>query len=283
MKKNEQGTPKLHHQVAKKAKAAGISVKPTEDPKDGWVALNLNRSVSVIGTDAKTVVALAVGLKDITAGLRNVHVKVVVDAQEINMLFKHIDDKDEREFLSVETEKDGDAALAALLAGVSISDLREQIAEECGVEIGTKSPAETLRRYRDVYALDGHPNHCGDWLAETLDARFLDFDSKFDVDAFNECLRENGVEFTGKWANLPNSNKRGWQGRYRMNGRAKLEVKVAVHGWLKLDGELLTPPQSELRRLREKHAKHLKEIEEAAKDSASPAPADVPEDDEAQA
>ncbi len=90
--------------------------------------------------------------------------------------------------------------------------------------------------YRAAYRERGNPNHCGDWLANELAGTFVGKDGKFSPDAFTDCLIANGVEMDGKWAKLPTSGQSGWQGRYRMNGRQKLERKVLANGFLTIAG-----------------------------------------------
>ena len=69
--------------------------------------------------------------------------------------------------------------------------------------------------------------HCNDYLAQMLEDVFVD-GKKFDTDAFTLCLVANAVPLVGKWAKLPSSGQKGWQGRYRMNGRLQLERIVVA-------------------------------------------------------
>ena len=129
-----------------------------------------------------------------------------------------------------------------------------------------EDPYETVvvaPHYKEQYKERGNPNHCGDWLAQQLDGRFVvktDEGERFDVDKFTETLVLNGVDMSGKWAGLPESGQKGWIGRYRMNGRQKLEVQVAITGQLDVVvapnmGKCIPVPQEALKQLREKHAK----------------------------
>ena len=96
--------------------------------------------------------------------------------------------------------------------------------------------------YRARYKDGGKPENCGDWLAIKLDeiCGRPSTDTRgrkrriLDLSRFDEILDANGVERTGKWAKLPISGQKGWQGRYRMNGRQKLEVIVAKKGFLRV-------------------------------------------------
>ena len=111
-------------------------------------------------------------------------------------------------------------------------------------------------RYRAAYKERGDPNNCGDWLALQLKNRFtmiVDSKETFDPEAFIAFLRENEVDITGKWAELPTYNSPGWQGRFRMNGRQKLEKVVAHRGTIVIGGETHDVPAEELKRLRAKH------------------------------
>lgn len=120
-------------------------------------------------------------------------------------------------------------------------------------------------RYRAAYAQRGNPAHCGDWLAGWLDGQFesawLDAEgrkqSSFDADAFAAFLSDNGVPLDGKWAALPTSGQRGWQGRYRMNGRQILEKYVALNGKLQCRGETIEVPAEFVAALQAKHANWL--------------------------
>ena len=113
-----------------------------------------------------------------------------------------------------------------------------------------------LARAKEAYRERGNVNHCGDWIAKELEGQFLVVDDGkevFDYDKFADTLVANGVEFTGKWALLPESGSRGWQGRYRMNGRQRLEVCIAKSGVLILKGQKIKIPTNVLKELRQKH------------------------------
>ena len=138
-----------------------------------------------------------------------------------------------------------------------------EAAQALGIDLeedeDTDAPNEVVPAYfRQQYRERGNPNHCGDWLAQQLENRFrMQEDGKevFDVPKFTETLVLNGVDMTGKWAGLPTSGQKGWIGRYRMNGRQKLEVRVAITGELKLNDTVLLVPETDLATLRTKHAK----------------------------
>ena len=86
--------------------------------------------------------------------------------------------------------------------------------------------------YRIRYAEQGHPNHCGDWLAVTLNSMILG-KTQTDLEKFEELCGLNGVDLS-KY----NRTTNGWQGRLRMTGRNLLARKIYMN-----DGVLLVPPQ----------------------------------------
>lgn len=80
--------------------------------------------------------------------------------------------------------------------------------------------------YRIRYAEAGHPNHCGDWLAVTLNNLILG-KTQTDIEHFEELCNLNGVSLA-KY----NRTTAGWQGRLRMTGRNLLVKPVAAAGVL---------------------------------------------------
>jgi hypothetical protein len=114
-------------------------------------------------------------------------------------------------------------------------------------------------KYKAEYAERGNRDHCGDWIAKKLDGLFNTDDGKFDPVAFEQFLTLNDVDMSGKWASLPTSGQKGWVGRYRMNGRQKLEMKITEKGGFKYNngGEIQfhEPSQAYLEFLAAKHPK----------------------------
>lgn len=114
-------------------------------------------------------------------------------------------------------------------------------------------------KYKKEYAARGNVNHCGDWLAGWLDGKFIHTPTdetlkpEFDWRGFEAFLIENGVDTSGKWAKLPESGQRGWQGRYRMNGRQKLEVVVAETGQMVHNGKKVRIDREWLAAMKAKH------------------------------
>lgn len=78
--------------------------------------------------------------------------------------------------------------------------------------------------YRARYAEAGHPNHCGDWLANLLNELVLG-KTATDLQRFEDICAANGVD-TSKYKRSGN----GWQGRLRMTGRNLLAKRVFEAG-----------------------------------------------------
>lgn len=141
-------------------------------------------------------------------------------------------------------------------------------AQEAGIEVAEEKPVSVVvpDKYKKEYAARGDATCCGDWLAVTLKGQFevtTDNGPQFDADGFADMLTANGVDQSGKWASLPASGQKGWQGRYRMNGRQKLEIRVAATGALHLKGQTLIVPQEDLEILWAKHPDAFTDWEEA--------------------
>lgn len=123
--------------------------------------------------------------------------------------------------------------------------------------------------YRAKYRAESTTGRCnGDWLAEQLAMDTLDHEGKLNIDDFVSVLLNNGVDLTGKWAMLRFSGGRGWQGRFRMNGRQVLEKVVAKSGvYADTTGARHTPTEDFLTDMRSKHAKWL--AKEAKREAAA--------------
>lgn len=87
-----------------------------------------------------------------------------------------------------------------------------------------KGGSVVASKYRTKYAEQGHPNHCGDWLAELLN-NFCVGDKHTDLITFERICGLNGID-TSKYKR----EGTGWQGRIRMTGRNLLAKKVFSTG-----------------------------------------------------
>lgn len=129
--------------------------------------------------------------------------------------------------------------LQALLEEMHADESKEPIETLEVVDGGEGAKASVVDdRYREKYKKVSKGGvHCGDWLAMELEGVFVtrvegSKRDSFDADGFTELLEFNGVDMTGPWAKLPTSGQKGWVGRYRMNGRQKLEQVVLRTGKL---------------------------------------------------
>jgi len=89
-------------------------------------------------------------------------------------------------------------------------------------------------RYRTIYAEKGHPTHCGDWLAVTLN-NILVNKAGTNIELFETICNMNGVSL-----DKYDRTKRGWEGRLRMTGRNLLAKAVYIAG-----GKLIVPSGEE--------------------------------------
>lgn len=144
-----------------------------------------------------------------------------------------------------------------------------EVVEELELELGTVEYKEVVpQKYKILYAERGNPNHCGDWLALWLSEALtiegiVEGTTKtgkpskrkkksFDLDGFRALLDANGVDMSGKWAH---SQARGWQGRFRMNGRQLLEIRILEQNGVLFtaEGEQIQAPAQWLQDIAERH------------------------------
>lgn len=112
---------------------------------------------------------------------------------------------------------------------------------------------KALIKAKPVYKARGDADHCGDWLAKLLKDSFHEDGKKnapLIMDDFVACLKENNVKLKGKWAENRNP---GWQGRFRMNGRQKLERVIAETGALEIDGKKHKAPNNFIKIMTKRH------------------------------
>lgn len=267
---------KIHHATAKKAEALGVVLEATDDA----VRATSKLGQTFVDVDPKRAVVLCT-VADVVRtdypGLRMLQVEGdarVLDASEDNA----------SSFYTVDAGPlDHDNLLADILEAAEAEGIDAEAGLEEADEEASAARVVVAERYKQAYAERGNRNHCGDWLAKTLDGEFdmsVDGVLRFDTDAFTTCLIENGVEMVGKWAALPSSGQKGWVGRYRMNGRQRLEFQVAKRGILTLRGTDIEVPAEDLAILRNKHPKAVAKLVEetmAIVDRKHPAEEQAPE------
>lgn len=102
-------------------------------------------------------------------------------------------------------------------------------ADEHEEEEGPKGSVVS-EKYRSKYAEMGHPTHCGDWLAETLN-ELCQNKGGTNLELFEHICSLNGVD-TSKYKR----SGIGWEGRIRMTGRNLMAKRVFL-----ADGLLILP------------------------------------------
>jgi hypothetical protein len=125
-------------------------------------------------------------------------------------------------------------------------DVAFDAAADAAEEPEEEEPGGSVVRneYRIRYAEAGHPNHCGDWLANLLNNLILG-KTATDLQKFEDICAANGVD-TSKYKRSGN----GWQGRLRMTGRNLLAKRVFEAGQITIppgiseseDGQVIQAP-----------------------------------------
>lgn len=127
-------------------------------------------------------------------------------------------------------------------------------------------------KYKAIYAEAGHPTHCGDWLAETLN-RFCRVNDEHgkettDLDRLETIANANDVapQRYGKLGVATN----GWQGRFRMTIRNMLAPRVASKGFLFVPDGAGVDADQEFTAPDEWRAKHMPKQKPTKGDVAKP-------------
>lgn len=232
----------IHYTIVKKAAAAGIILTCTDE--DGMpdtvsahhMAANVmvTRDASEAGNDDSIDAGMLNDIaRDVWSDCQNV---VDFNADPVNGDTKI-------------TFEDGDFVgyhdKQELARDPSFEDLQQSILEAL-VELGEGEEAEAAEEedeptgsvvpavYKARYAAEGHPTHCGDWLAETLNTycRVLDEKGKevTDIDTLETIANANDVA-PARYGKL-GVETNGWQGRFRMTIRNMLAPRVATKGFL---------------------------------------------------
>lgn len=238
----------IHHATAKRA--AKLNVELTDYENGNYRAETENFRFD--GTDPKALLNAAEAQQMLSAEYPAVRLSFVT-GNEIVALCD-----------GAEADLDVDAtAKPQAIFDAAIEALQEMDVDLEGGEEPEDEPTggiTVLQKYKKIYGERGDATHCGDWLAQWMKGRFDikgDKITTFDHVAFARFLSENGVDLSGKWAGLPNSGQRGWQGRYRMNGRQRLEVQIAITGKMVFDGAKVKVDPAFLEDMRTKHAKAI--------------------------
>jgi hypothetical protein len=96
----------------------------------------------------------------------------------------------------------------------------ESSTQEVETEPEPQAHSVVKSKYRAKYAEEGHPQHCGDELADTLN-RLCIVAKKTDMGLLCAILDENGVKY-----DKYKRTGQGWEGRFRMTTRNILAKEV---------------------------------------------------------
>lgn len=214
----------IHHATAKKAEKADVTL--TEIDLDGGPGVAAEK-LGITFTHPQAKVALAAVLFEHTLRAEYPALTLEIDPEDGTWLVRTRGGDDVLEADELPDLADVLEACEELGIDPETGNLTEVDEEEEIEYRGSIVPA----KYRELYAERGNPNHCGDWIASKLEGVF-EGPEGFEVDVFTAFLRTNGVDLTGRWASLPYSGQKGAVGRYRMNGRLKLERRLADTGVL---------------------------------------------------
>lgn len=221
----------IHHATMKKAEKNSIVLTEVDGEVEAWFPPTNKR---VRHEEAKTALNLGLLYKRFGSEYR----RVLLQPSEIEEGLWAVCTLDGEEVIHFDPNDDVDTVFADALEDAASKELSfEDERDYVVVPI----------RYKQLYKERGNPNHCGDWLSIWMDGRFAKLVNEgegtktvFDAVAFEMFLRENGVDMDGKWASLPTSGQKGWEGRYRMNGRQRLEKRMAHTGKLFHGGAEIT-------------------------------------------
>ena len=149
------------------------------------------------------------------------------------------------------------------LADILDACIEQEINPEANPEEGDEeeergSGSVVPEKYRQQYREQSTTGQsCGDWLAEQLALDTLVAD-KLNVEALIGVFVNNGLDMNAPWALGRFTQSRGWQGRFRMSGRAVLEKQVLLTGtYFNALDEAITPSAGWLDAMAEKHGKWL--------------------------
>ena len=239
---------RIHHATATKAEKLGITMG-TDEKYGFWAEVPKSKSRNNRFYAAKAPEALAAA--ELEKMLRAEYPAISFFTDD-GYCFDHVET--EGPFLITETLP-------------SLSDLLEAceaegLDPEQGLEDEQPEVVVVKAKYKVEYAARGNPDNCGDELAQLLDGMFVtqkgEDPEAFDWQVFESFLVLNGVDISGKWATLPSTGSRGWQGRYRMNGRQKLEQVIAERGTvILLDKREIKMSAETIETFRERHSRVL--------------------------
>jgi hypothetical protein len=230
----------IHHAIVKSAAAKGVELSHDEDAgtitaRD--IATSLSLAIEVtddtnINEEAKGAHAQLADMLAIPGEYPGIRV-----VQDDDMDFVATDARDVNDVKEIGRDpclEDLVITIQEYLAAPEEGEAEEEDDEDKG---GASVVPDV---YKQRYAAAGHPEHCGDWLAVTLNdlTRVVIVDGKakesFSIDKLETIAEANGVDCSRYLVNKSN----GWQGRFRMTVRNILAKVVAIAGVMHVPGEV---------------------------------------------
>lgn len=247
----------IHHATVKRANGLGIMLAETAAGITASIP-EFNRSLEA--ADAKIAIEAMAFYRRFMVEYPKLQVTVIDGTVYVGAEDKdgEVQDIYEVEYLDEEGKVfDQDQAFADALEAYQQWMADNEVEEE-EIDDEPKGVVVVASKYKDEYKARGNPNNCGDWLAVMLDDQFKRKDgvskkAYFHYDEFTQMLIDNGVDMSGPWARLPQTGSRGWQGRYRMNGRQVLEVKVIENKGFTVQGVFIKIPDDDYEALLNRH------------------------------
>lgn len=227
----------VHHAIQKKAQKAGIILTDLGDDEDQRTRFKAHwpeYNQVMFGPEAKYLLDDMLAVKTMRKSFASFNV-VIEDDDTVSITIRGtgIEVKgmraaaaykkavelwqDSRSDLDIEDEEEDNEVQEEIEAEAREADEEERVG---GSVVSTT--------YRAKYAEAGHPNTCGDWLANILNDYCLNKEG-FSIEQFEPICAMNGVDLS-KY----NRETRGWQGRLRMTGRNLLGRRIALKGVLVL-------------------------------------------------
>jgi hypothetical protein len=228
----------IHHAIIKKAEKAGIRLEDLgtdEEPQFRYKAHWPEYNQVLFGPEVKYLLDDMLHIKEMRKNYQSFKVEIQ-DDQTVHITVRGTD-----------IEVKGMRAAAAFgvakkawldsRASLDIEDEEEDNEVEAEIDEAhlededERSGSVVSASYRAKYAEAGHPNTCGDWLANILNDQCLN-KAGFNDELFEQICTLNGVDLS-KY----NRTTRGWQGRLRMTGRNLLARRVAINDQLVLPND----------------------------------------------
>lgn len=211
----------IHHATLKKAQSLGIILS---EKGDSFEAHWPKRNQRLTGDNAGILVTEMGALIDCVSNYRTFKFKIEPDEQRTvwTMLGGEKASATDSYFhRAFETVKKMWTDYRSELDEEELEAEQEQEDAAEGEDLGGSVVAP---KYRLLYAEKGHPTHCGDWLATTLNNLCLN-DGGTNVELFAAICAANGIDMA-KYDRVAH----GWQGRFRMTGRNMLSRRVFLAG-----------------------------------------------------